>query len=104
MADLDRAITVRLLSVIASREWHERATAKRLRADENKAAYAPLFDRAAGFWLKLGLLVESGRNPDRDQAMATAYLRESIERDVMAETKRAADTRRNTVTTPGAPS
>lgn len=88
MADLDYIITVRLLSAIDDQEWHEQAIAKRLRADEDKALFAVLFDRAAAFWGELGLVVESRRVPTRDQSMAIAWLRGPIEHDVMAQSKR----------------
>lgn len=87
MADLDHIITLRLITAIDEREWHERAVAKRLRCTEGMALYAPLFDRASDFWLELGTVVESGRTPDRDQAMAIAWLREPIEQKVMVEIK-----------------
>lgn len=104
MADLDHVVTVRLLAAIDDREWHERDIAKRLRADQDKAVYACLFDAAAAFWLELGLLVDAGRTPSRDQAAAIAYLREPIEQDVLGIKQKyrgAAKTTRTPVTTTG---
>ena len=87
MADLDHIITLRLLTAIGDREWHERDIAKRLRYEVDWALYACLFDRAAEFWRELGMVVESGRIPSRDQAIAILYLRKPIEQKTMAETK-----------------